>query len=138
MASEPKAPLKASTAASLVGFISLMLFHQLACGTATAAPARALVFLGNLVQTFDGTGKIPSITTVPSGLPVSLTYDGTREAPSNTGSYTVWGVVTDPRYLGSAKDTFTITPSITNVAGPANGIYKPGQSLEFLLNCSGP
>jgi MBG domain-containing protein len=96
-------------------------------------PRPALVTLSGLVQPFDGAPKSVTATTQPAGLPVSIVYDGSSAAPSNSGSYTVTGIVTDPRFQGMAKDTLTISPSITNVAIPASGTYTPGQTLSFLV-----
>src|SRR6267378_1659272 len=47
------------------------------------------LLLSGLVQTYDGTAKPVTVTTVPSELPVSVSYDGSPNAPANAGSYTV-------------------------------------------------
>jgi hypothetical protein len=80
--------------------------------------ATATVTLGNLSHVFDGTAKTATATTIPPGLRVNVTYDGSPSAPVNTGNYTVVGTVDDPNYQGSATNTLVIadtavTPTIT-------------------------
>ena len=50
-----------------------------------------IITLGNLAQAYDGTAKSVTVTTVPAGWPVDLTYNGSPNAPTNPGSYTVIG-----------------------------------------------
>ena len=57
--------------------------------TLTVTKAGANVTLGNLNQIYDGTAKPATATTTPSGLAVNLTYNGSANAPTNAGSYTV-------------------------------------------------
>ncbi len=92
-------------------------------GTATSNPAiltvskpAATVTLGNLSVTYDGTAKAATVTTVPDGLNVTVTYNGATTAPIAAGSYTVVATVNDASYSGTATDTLTIakvTPRIT-------------------------
>ena len=68
----------------------------------------ATVTLSNLVQYFDTTAKSVSVTTVPPGLSVMVTYNGSTAAPTNTGNYTVVATINDPIYQGSATNTLQI------------------------------
>jgi hypothetical protein len=68
----------------------------------------ATVTLSGLSQTYDGAPEPATATTVPAGLAVTLTYDGSTTAPTNVGSYAVVGTVVDPNYLGTATGTLTI------------------------------
>ena len=68
----------------------------------------ATVTLENLAQTYDGNPKMVTATTVPPGLNVSFTYDGSSTAPSNAGSYTVVGTINDTNYSGGATDTLVV------------------------------
>ena len=70
--------------------------------------ATATVTLGNLTPTYDGTAKSVSVVTVPTGLTVNVTYDGSASAPTNAGSYTVIGLVADANYAGGATNTLVI------------------------------
>lgn len=50
--------------------------EEFSVGTVDIAPAKATVTLGDLNRTYDGTPKAASVATDPSGLAVSVTYDG--------------------------------------------------------------
>ncbi len=70
--------------------------------------ATALITLGGLSQTYDGTAKSVTATTTPTGLTVTFTYDGSATAPTNAGSYAVVGTIVDTNYVGSANGTLVI------------------------------
>src|SRR5207253_10246996 len=57
----------------------------------TNTKALAQVNLSNLIQTYDGTPRAVTATTVPPGLTVVITYDGFSTAPTNVkaGGYAV-------------------------------------------------
>jgi len=74
----------------------------------TVNKATAIVTLGSLNTTYDGTPKAATATTVPAGLNVTFTYNGAATAPTAVGSYSVVGIVSDPNYQGSASGTLTI------------------------------
>src|ERR1035438_2385191 len=46
------------------------------------------VTIGNLNQIYNGQPALVSVSTVPTNLTVSVTYNGTSSAPTNAGSYT--------------------------------------------------
>lgn len=79
--------------------------------TATISAAAATVTLSNLVQTYDGSPKPVTVTTVPAGVAVAVTYDGNPTPPTEVGSYAVVATVTDPNYTGSASGTLQIVPA---------------------------
>ncbi len=85
--------------------------------------ATATVTLGNLSQTYDGTARTVTATTVPAGLVVEFTYDGSAAAPVDAGTYAVIGTINDGMYQGSAADTLVVGKAdqvIQNVL-PADG-----------------
>jgi catalase (peroxidase I) len=43
---------------------------------------------------------------------VNITYNGSASAPTNAGSYTVIGTITDANYQGSATNTLVINNAI--------------------------
>lgn len=95
-----------------------------AAGTLVIDKATATVNLGGLSFTADGTVKSVTVTTTPSGLPVSLTYDGSTTPPSAAGTYTVAATVSDPNYQGSATATMTIAEAGSGAAAvPAMGTW---------------
>jgi hypothetical protein len=81
--------------------------------------ATAVVTLTNLNQTFDGTPRVAGATTVPGGLPVTITYDGSSSAPAAVGYYSVVGVVNSVLYQGSANGILTVNQADQTVTFPA-------------------
>ncbi len=77
----------------------------------------ATVNLTDLVQTYDSGNPLPvTVETAPSGLDVVVTYDGSSEAPSETGSYSVFASVDDANWSGSASGLLVIEPATADVS----------------------
>jgi len=100
-----------------------------AAGTLVIHPATAIVTLGALNQAFDGTPKSITVATVPSGLPVAVTYAG-GVPPTAAGTYAVSATVTDPNYSGSATgdlviSTVPVTITVTHLHQPYTGAPRP-------------
>ena len=90
--------------------------------TLVIAKATAEVTLSGLSHTYNGSAKSATVTTVPEGLPVEVTYDSLPIPPTAVGEYAVVATVTDPNYIGSASGTLiiaqaTATHSIDLVPG---------------------
>ena len=68
----------------------------------------ATVTLGNLNQLWTGSAISVTAVTTPPGLTVNLTYNGSPNAPTNAGGYTVIGTVSDPNYYGIATNTLVV------------------------------
>ena len=79
-------------------------------GTLVIAPAAANVTLGATAAAYNGVAKSMTVTTVPAGLAVAVTYNGSATLPTAAGTYAVVATVTDPNYTGRASGTLTITP----------------------------
>jgi len=95
-----------------------------ASGTLQIAAGLATVTIGNLSQVYDGTAKTVTVTTVPAGLAVDITYNGSATAPVSAGSYAVVATVNDPNYAGSASDTLVIAKALATVTlGNLNQTY---------------
>ncbi|MEJ2005065.1 MAG: MBG domain-containing protein, partial [Cyclobacteriaceae bacterium] len=77
-------------------------------GTLTITPIGATITLTNLLFTYNGDPKSPTISTNPSGLNTMLTYNGSPELPVNAGEYQVNAVINELNYAGSAESTLTI------------------------------
>ncbi len=77
--------------------------------TITITPAEATVTLSNLSHIYDGSAKSATVTTNPSGLANTVTYNGSTTEPSAAGSYAVIATITNPNYTGSATDTMVIS-----------------------------
>ncbi|MGD0093148.1 MAG: MBG domain-containing protein, partial [Planctomycetota bacterium] len=111
-----------------------------AVGLLSIAPAAATVTLGSLTQTYDGTPKSATATTVPAGLQVTFTYNGSATPPTGAGSYAVVGTIADSNGSGSASGTLTIialTPAATPTFSPAAGSYVGAQSVTISCATSG-
>jgi uncharacterized repeat protein (TIGR02543 family) len=77
----------------------------------------ATVTLGNLSQAYDGLARVVTYTTSPTGLAVTVTYNGVGSAPTNAGYYAVTGTVNSTTYQGSTNGTLVVsqaTPVVTN------------------------
>ncbi|MCG8310806.1 MAG: MBG domain-containing protein, partial [Cytophagales bacterium] len=86
--------------------------------------APATVRLGDLEATYDGISKPVTATTVPEGLSVHITYDGSDEPPVNAGSYEVAGTVEDANYDGTARGQLVIHKAPATVRlGDLEAIY---------------
>lgn len=68
----------------------------------------APITFAGLSRVYDGTARAVSASTVPAGLPVTLTYNGSPTPPTGAGSYTVAATILDPAYEGSAQATLVI------------------------------
>jgi len=87
--------------------------------TLTVSKGTATVTLGNLNTIYNGTPLAASATTVPSGLPVVLTYNDSATAPTAVGTYSVMATVNSPNYQGSATATLTIAKGAQTITfGP--------------------
>src|SRR5512139_958989 len=106
----PNAPTNAGSY-TVIGTVVDVNYAGAATNTLTIAKSNAVVTLGNLSQVYDGTAKSASATTVPPGLTVTLTYDGSPNAPTNAGGYTVIGTIVNVNYAGAATNTLTIAKS---------------------------
>jgi len=87
----------------------------------------ATVTLGSLAATYNGSPKGATATTMPAGLTVTFTYDGSPTPPTNAGSYAVLGTVSDATYQGSASATLVISKAAATVTlGGLTATYSGG------------
>ena len=71
----------------------------------------------------------PVPTTNPTGLAVSITYDGSSTVPTNVGTYPVVATISDPNYSGTTNGTLVIGKadaivSLSNLSQTYNGTAK--------------
>jgi len=71
-------------------------------GTLAIGKASGTVTLGSLSQTYNGTPRSATATTVPAGGTVLITYLGSAGAPANAGSYPVDATISDPNFQTSS------------------------------------
>jgi hypothetical protein len=84
----------------------------------------ATVTLGGLSRVYDGTPKPVEVETVPEGLAVAVTYDGSVEAPTGAGSYAVSAVVEDDDWVGSAEGVLVIAKGAQTIEFASIGTHK--------------
>jgi hypothetical protein len=107
--------------------------------TQQVSPAPAVVTLSDLSYTYDGTAKAPTVTTSPSGLPVTLSYtlDGVPVASAvSAGSYVVTAVIdAGTNYTGSATATLTIISGTQTIAFGAIATHTMGDP-DFAISAT--
>jgi hypothetical protein len=109
---------------TVIGTINNANYQGSATNTLVIAPATGAVTLGNLSQTYSGSAEAATATTTPTGLAVVLTYNGSANAPTNVGSYTVIGTINNANYQGSATNTLVINAAtLTYTANAASMTY---------------
>ena len=83
------------------------------------------VSLGNLYQKFDGSAKAVSVTTLPAGASVGVTYNGSSTAPINAGTYALVATATSGGNIATTTGMLTIAPtsSATITIGNLNQGY---------------
>jgi sugar lactone lactonase YvrE len=89
----------------------------------------ATIALTNLTQTYTGSPLPVTATTIPAGLPVMLTYNGSSTAPTAAGVYAVSAVIDDPAIIGAASGTLVISKAnasilLGNLSPAADGAPK--------------
>ena len=84
-------------------------YQSSASGTLIIGKAAAAVSLTGLSQSYDGSPKPVTATTVPAGLTVNVTYNGAADTPSAVGSYAVVATINETNYQGGASGTLVIS-----------------------------
>ena len=109
-------------------------YHSLAIGYIKSS---ATVTLDNLNQLFTGGAISANASTTPSGLTVNLTYNGSPNAPTNAGNYSVIGVISDPNYYGIATNTLVISPNATVTLTNLSQLYT-GSAISVTASTTPP
>ncbi len=86
--------------------------------TVTTTKADASVSLTDLMVTYDGTRKSPTVTTDPADLDVVLTYNGSADVPVNAGTYEVTATIHDEAFQGTANATLVIEKATATIILP--------------------
>ena len=118
---------------NVVGFsVASLGAMDMADHSLAVAKALATVTLTNLAQTYDGTAKPVSGVTSPTSLAVSLTYNGSANAPTSAGSYTVVGTAHGSTTLWPGG--FVVQPQFLRRGGgrPATAVCRAGDSNSRL------
>jgi hypothetical protein len=144
----PNAPTNVGSY-TVVATISDPDYEGTATDTLAVGKGAATVILGSLSQTYNGAGHSATATTIPSGLSVGFTYDGSTNGPTNATSYAVIGTVNDTNYQGSATGTLVIAKAtalvvLSNLSQAYDGTAKsatatttpPGLTVSLTYNGS--
>jgi hypothetical protein len=100
--------------------------------TLSIAPAAAAISGLTARVAYDGSPKAPPAVTVPTGVAVAFTYNGSATPPTAPGSYAVVATLADPNYTGSGTGTLTVAAtSAVRHAPTLNGSVEG--SVEVLL-----
>ncbi len=103
-----------------------------AMGTLTIGKATATIDLAPLTQRYDGTPKVVTAVTTPTGLAVDFTYDGSATGPIYPGSHVVVATIDDDNYEGTTTDTLVVTiTALVRHAPVFNGMVDG--SVQVLL-----
>ncbi len=102
-----------------------------ASGVLAVAKAPAEVALRNLAQVYDGSPRLATAETVPAGLPVILTYNGSPIAPAGAGTYVVTAKVSSSTYVGAATGTLVVAKALATVT--LDGLTQPYDSTPRVV-----
>lgn len=93
----------------------------------------ATVTLSNLARQYDGTPKAAVATTIPAGLAVSLTYNGSTFTPALLGTYSVIGTISTAPFYGATTNTLTIVidPALESAALTITAMTTPAGSVTL-------
>jgi hypothetical protein len=96
------------------------------------AKVPSIVTLGGLNVVYDGSPKTATVTTVPEGISVAITYNGSSTAPVNAGTYSVVALASAP-YAGRDSSTMTIAKASQAIAFESSPLSKRvGDTVNML------
>jgi hypothetical protein len=79
--------------------------------TLTISATSAAISISNLNQTYTGSALPATVSTNPTGLSYTVTYNGSATVPINAGSYTVIATLTGGTFTGADTATLVINKS---------------------------
>jgi hypothetical protein len=99
--------------------------------TGAGTQGSAIVSITNLTPTYSGSPLSVTVTTNPSGQPVTVTYNGSTTAPTNVGSYLVIATISGGNYTGSSETSMSIEPASQIITFPAIAAQTVGASVAL-------
>jgi len=88
----------------------------------------------SLHAVYDGMPHAASATTLPAGLALDYTYNGSSTPPTAAGSYVVQATVNDSLYQGSATAVLVIDKANGSVSlAPLSGVYGSAHAVTATL-----
>ncbi|MEI6949438.1 MBG domain-containing protein, partial [Paraflavisolibacter sp. H34] len=76
----------------------------------------ATISLSGLTTIYNGSAKKPVATTVPAGLQVTYTFNGSSTAPVAAGTYEVVATINNSNYTGSVTESFQVQKAPQTIA----------------------
>jgi hypothetical protein len=135
-AGSPNAPTIAGTY-QVIGTVVDALYVGSATNNLVIGQAAATVTLGSLSQVYNGAPRNATAATMPPGLTVAFTYDGSPTAPINAGTYQVIGTVADINYQGSATNNLVVAIGTYFGSGPGSVTLAGGNATVVLSGVEG-
>jgi hypothetical protein len=106
-------------------------------GSPGSADVFAVITISDLTKTYTGTAQQATVSTTPTNLPITITYDNSSIAPTAIGSYNVIVSLTAPNYLGSASATMVIEKITQTINFPPLADFPlDGASLNLSASSS--
>ncbi len=100
-----------------------------ATGTLVISKAKASLNIAQTAFTYDGTPKSITVTTVPAGLPVQVSYTTSVTVPVEAGTYPfVAQIAADTNYEGSEQGSFVINKAEQVITLPAFPDWQQGDA----------
>ncbi len=85
-------------------------------GAMEILPSKAKISLEDLKQEYDGSPKAITVITDPPELVYRVKYDGSRDLPTEAGTYDVKVVIREDNYDGTKEADFLIAPDTAEVS----------------------
>ena len=125
----PDAPINAGNY-PVTGTVNDPNYVGSATGTLVINKAVATITLGDLSQTYNGTPRMVSVSTLPDGLTIDLSYSGSPTAPTDAGTYDISATVNDDNYYGTQIGQLVVAKAeATVILGNLNMPYT-GSPVE--------
>jgi sugar lactone lactonase YvrE len=86
-----------------------------ATGTVIKTVATVTLMPSSLSQNYNGAAHVVTTSTIPAGLTVVCTYNGSSTPPTAAGSYAVVATIADANYQGSTTGTLVISMAVPSV-----------------------
>ncbi len=121
---QPAIDLRLRAAAAVPGVVAAGVSAPFDIDTGDVDAVLAAVSIFNYSAIYDGLPKAVMVTTDPSDLAVTVTYNGSETLPAAIGANLVVATVIEPGYTGSASAVQTIA-STMSVGGSGGAPYGP-------------
>jgi uncharacterized repeat protein (TIGR02543 family) len=130
-----KAPVAVGDYAVAVAVVDAI-WEGSAEGVLTVTKGRATVTLDGLAQEYDGSARVVVASTVPEGLAVRVTYEGSETAPTNAGRYAVEAVVVDEAWEGRAEGVLVVSKGSQVIEFAEIGSCGVAERLDLVASAS--